>query len=215
MAETKTKKTAKNPAADKKPRKKRTGKATDRRVNYLGKAGELRVASELSLRGYITHMPAVDEGGDLFAVHADTLESFRLQVKTCATPNYTQIHGGTSYLVNIKGSLLKATKSPIYFILHCVHDREWWTFVFSREELVNAMPGAAPTGEGQKSLYIGFHKDDVKLGGAGGKSIKARRDAWGTHFPALDKTGVDLASTLRQPKTGAPKKRGRPAKAPK
>jgi hypothetical protein len=49
-----------------------------RSKNYLGAAGELRVASELSLRGYIVHVPVVDEGGDLWVVNEDAGHSQRV-----------------------------------------------------------------------------------------------------------------------------------------
>lgn len=157
---------------------------------YIGAAGELRTGSELSLRGYLIHLPVMDEGGDIWVVVEDTGAATRVQVKTSASPNRTQWPGKVAHQVNIKGALLQASQS-LTFVFHCIHDGVWHTFVMTRDELAAILPGKLPQPSGQKVVWFVFDgTGSVRLGSSKGPSMQYYADAWDDHFPLVQSTGV-------------------------
>ena len=69
--------------------------------NYVGRAGEYRILSELLIRGYNPAVSSVDDGIDIILENRVTI-----QVKTVTKPNYT----GEYYLVNFTNASYKKGK---------------------------------------------------------------------------------------------------------
>jgi hypothetical protein len=99
----------------------------------LGKAGELRVASELILRGFNPALVLVDNGCDI------VLESgIRIQVKTCATlsRNKTYNRKNKRYIFSLArgNSKKKYTNEADYFICWCVPE-DWFQVIPAKEAI--------------------------------------------------------------------------------
>jgi hypothetical protein len=161
-----------------------------RKTAYAGAAGELRAASELSLRGYIVHIPLVDEGGDLWALAEDAGNSFRVQVKTAVATNLRRSPGNVSLQINFKGGSFQVAKQ-MTLVLHSIFDRAWHTIVMNRDELAAIAPGGLPEKSGQKSLWFIFLPNGAAfLGGVKGPSLSRYVDAWDRYFPNVPSTGA-------------------------
>jgi hypothetical protein len=158
---------------------------------YVGAAGEFRAGSELSLRGYVVHLPVVDEGGDLWTVVEDSGVAARIQVKTSASRNRTKWSNHIAHQINIKAALLQPGQQ-VNFVVHCIHDRSWHTLVMSRDELVALLPGALPGAGRTKTVWFVFSQTgDILIGGTGGPSARTYLDSWDSHFPLIDPTGAN------------------------
>ena len=161
-----------------------------RAKNYIGAAGELRTASELSLRGYVTHIPAVDEGGDLFAVIDDTGAHHRVQVKTSASPSMQKWGNHTAHQVSIKAGLLQAGVQ-LMFVFNCIHAGSWHSLVTTQANFLTVMPGAVPAAGKSKNVWIVFDQQNrVTLGSPNGADVTNMLDAWDAHFPVIPTTGT-------------------------
>jgi len=104
-------------------------------TNYVGKAGQLAVMAEFLLRGYNVAMPEVDEGDDIFVVHNQRGQLWRIQVKTAVRQASGQGHRGK---FSAKLSQLATAKEPdLFYVLTMRRDALWELVVLSREELYN------------------------------------------------------------------------------
>lgn len=152
--------------------------------SYLGAAGELRAASELSLRGYVAHIPTVDEGADLWAVDHGNGIGKRIQVKTSAYPNLTKIEGFICYQISIDSAILASTDISLVIYIYAFGD--WQCYVTTAPQL-QALRGNS------KSTTVLLVLDDqgrVTVGGKGGGLLDPYRDAWDAEFPVLEGTSA-------------------------
>lgn len=165
-----------------------------RKKNYIGAAGELRAASELALRGYVTHLPSIDEGGDLYVVVEDSGATTRVQVKTSASPNSTKFPGHIGHQVNIKGSLLQVGLQPeVVFVVHCLHGGAWRSLVMKQSDVLGVLSGGVPAVGQQKVWWIVFDgTDQPHSGGAGGAGLSAFLNNWNAIFPVVATTGTQI-----------------------
>jgi hypothetical protein len=144
------------------------------------------------LRGYIVHIPAVDEGGDLWVVNEDSGQTRRVQVKTCASPSTTKWPALIAHQVSIKGSLLQPGQELV-FVFHLLHSGAWHTLVIHAQALAAIVPGGVPAANQTKNVWFVFHPDGrVTIGGMGGVSVEQYLGAWDGYFPVVHQTGVVL-----------------------
>lgn len=152
--------------------------------SYLGTAGELRAASELSLRGYVAHIPTVDEGADLWAVDHGNGIGKRIQVKTSAYPDLAKIPGFICYQVSIDGTILGSTDISLVIYIYVFGD--WRCYILTAPQLQTLRGGSAST---TVLLVLDSH-DRVTVGGKGGGLLDPYRDAWDAEFPVLPGTSA-------------------------
>lgn len=163
--------------------------ATSHFKSYLGAAGELRAASELSLRGYVAHIPAVDEGADLWAVNHSTGQGLRVQVKATAIPDFSKLPGHIAYQISVDTTLLKS--SNVHIVIYLVVWGKWRSFVLTGAQLQSLRGNAT-----QSNVLLVLHpNDDVTVGGVKGNSILPYEDAWDTAFqPVPGKSVLEFAT---------------------
>ncbi|WP_327079382.1 hypothetical protein [Polaromonas sp. CG_9.5] len=152
--------------------------------SYLGTAGELRAASELSLRGYVAHIPTVDEGADLWAVDHKSGTGRRLQIKTAAQPDFSKLTGFINFQISIEINLLKDPN--IHIVIYLYVFGEWQCYVLTSTQLMGLRGKSTSS-----NIPLVLHCDgDVTVGRKKGKSINSYRDAWNTDFPPLQNTSA-------------------------
>ena len=81
---------------------------------YLGKAGQLFVMSELLFRGWNVAIPEVDVGDDIFVVKDDSGQLQRVQVKTAIAKVTEQKFAG-QFNISLK-QLLNVTPVVIQYV---------------------------------------------------------------------------------------------------
>ncbi len=81
---------------------------------YIGKAGEFYVASELLFRGYNANIMSLDEGIDIIALKNNRL--FSIQIKT------SNLHRNNSYVFDIKRVALDRPYAGIVFYIFVMID---------------------------------------------------------------------------------------------
>src|SRR5438046_240658 len=97
---------------------------------YVGKAGQLAVMAEFLLRGYNVAMPEVDEGDDIFVVHNQRGQLWRIQVKTAIGQISGQGHRGK---FSAKLSQLTIYREPdLFYFLAMRCGGLWELLVMSR-----------------------------------------------------------------------------------
>jgi hypothetical protein len=100
---------------------------------YVGKAGQLVVMAEFLLRGYNVAMPEVDEGDDIFVVHNQRGQLWRIQVKTAVGKAGRRGHRGK---FSAKLSQLNTTKFPdLFYFLAMRCGAVWELLVMPRHNL--------------------------------------------------------------------------------
>ena len=102
---------------------------------YIGKAGQLAVMGELTLRGYNVAMPEIDKGDDIFVVRDKTGTMWRLQVKrSCGRRHQTSWR----YQFRIREKAILTPQSPeLHFVFVMRRRRRWRFLVMDRAVLKN------------------------------------------------------------------------------
>lgn len=100
----------------------------------IGFAGQTAVMTEFSILGYITSIPGVDMGDDIFVVSHPTSKLYRIQVKTSqGTP---QSNGSIYYQFNVKEAAIhNPTGKADHFIFCCRLPQGWNFYIFDRGAL--------------------------------------------------------------------------------
>jgi len=93
---------------------------------YIGRAGEFAVMSELAWRGYNVATPEIDEGDDIFAVNQDNGNMWRIQVKTS---DYLQQQKSKRYQFKIKKDSYINAPYPDRTFIFVMRDEEIWRFL--------------------------------------------------------------------------------------
>lgn len=190
--------------------------------HYLGTAGELHVASQLSLRGYGVNLPLTDVGDDLFATNDVTDEAWRVQVKSSANPvggkphlkSWKDFYG---FKFSAKRTILTASPKNFIFAYNIFFDTKHLTFLFSASELNSLLEKEKKEEKGgkedvnetdederetqdrNKNVYILIPRAEstpIRLGGANGADITKYCDRWDELFPDLfSKTKAERRKT--------------------
>ncbi len=127
---------------------------------YLGKAGQLAVMSELLMRGWNVAIPEVDVGDDIFVVKDDDGTLRRVQVKTSMA---TKRKHGFSVQFLIRRRQIQA-EIDMYFVLIARFENRWSDLVIiasgKLREHVDSYKKVSASG-GDINLYLSYTKDQV------------------------------------------------------
>lgn len=162
-------------------------------VNYLGTAGELYIASELALRGYVVHVPMTDEGGDLFIVRETDGVSARIQVKSSVEGTHKGHPGYPAFAFTFNARMASATTIPpiksklLCAILLIKSGSKTWskTIVVPARTLLKHSPAKA--GALTKTIWIFEDPKTGKLllGGKSGPVLDKYAKRWPWFFPPV------------------------------
>lgn len=146
------------------------------RNQYVGRAGQLAVMSELSWRGYNIAIPEIDIGDDVFVVEDVTGRMWRLQVKTATEKPQKR---SSKYQFKIKNSAIEQGLTPdLHFIFAMRAARGWRFLIIARNILQNYI----------KTQKIGtladkYRRLDIVLrSGDSGDSAKCASADWTHHL---------------------------------
>lgn len=134
---------------------------------YLGKAGQAAVMSEFLVRGYNVATPEVDTGDDLFVVHDERGDLWRIQVKsTSAIPYNTSEWYASQFLIPVR-QLNKETRPDLIYVFCVRHEKKGWAefIVIPRKKLYDLRETkenfGSPNGQGNLKLYMAFSENDL------------------------------------------------------
>lgn len=137
----------------------------------------MAVLAVLLNRGYNVAVPEVDRGDDLFVVHDETGQLYRIQVKTATGKGKRRVSGA----FNIAVSQLRTPRMPdLHYVLVLFHpDGRRDFLVISRKELLELWEiggiGHATDGGRRVVLHISFGEDGVLCDG---KWLDQYREDW-------------------------------------
>jgi len=161
--------------------------------NYLGTAGELHIASELALRGYVVHVPMTDEGGDLFLVRESDGVTGRIQVKASLEGVHPKLPGYPAFTFTIKSAMLSAPNASTVknkllcaMLMIATNSKSWsTTLVIPARVLLKLSPLQA--GSPSKTIWIIVDPatGDLHLGGKGGYILNRYAKNWDRFFPVV------------------------------
>lgn len=137
----------------------------------------MAVLAVLLNRGYNVAVPEVDRGDDLFVVHDQTGQLFRVQVKTATGKGRRRVSGA----FNISVNQLRTPRMPdLHYVLVLLHAEGGLEFlVIPRADLLHLWQfegmGHA-TDEGRRVvLHVSFSEEHVTCDG---KPLDKYRDDW-------------------------------------
>ena len=146
--------------------------------SHVGKAGHLAAMAEFLLRGYNVAMPEADVGDDIFVVHDDEGQLWRIQVKT-ALGKRTGYGFRGQFAVG--RSQLETAKKPELFFVFVLRAEGRWEFVpVSRPALLDKQEQshvASPAGD-QLVFTFRFSSSAVRCGAEDLQSYRGNWDVW-------------------------------------
>lgn len=111
-----------------------TSQAAKTKHFHLGRAAELAIMSELTLRGYVVATPGIDTGVDVFAIHPESGKMTKIQVKSITKQRVTK--SGVKYLVSIQIKQLQEADSSLFYALMFRDSGKWVTLLIPQTELI-------------------------------------------------------------------------------
>jgi hypothetical protein len=148
---------------------------------HVGKAGHLAVMAELLLRGYNVAMPEVDEGDDIFVVHNQRGQLWRVQVKTAVGKPGGRGHRG-KFAVALN-QLSTAREPDLFYVLAIRRGTVWDQVVLARPVLLeeHRAYGAGWVSGGNVLFTVRFSDSAVLCSG---RDWQAHRNNW-AEWPML------------------------------
>lgn len=144
---------------------------------YVGKAGQLAVMSELAFRGYNVAIPEVDIGDDVFAVNDANGNLWRLQVKTASEKRQK---ASSRYQFRIKHTGLAQSVYPDLHIALVMRKGDTWKYLISSRQVLNnyVLSGQLGKHSGDyQQFYVTLH-DDGRVMGSKTLSLQHHMQDW-------------------------------------
>lgn len=125
-------------------------------TQYTGKAGQLAVMGEFTLRGYNVAMPEIDKGDDVFVVRDDTGAMWRLQVKTSSG---VQQQNSRRFQFRVRENMIQTAQTPELHFVFVMRSGDRWRFMIMdravlRNYAVNNNLGSLHKGHRQITITL-------------------------------------------------------------
>ena len=101
---------------------------------YFGRAGQLLVMSKFLNRGWNVAIPEVDVGDDIFVVHDENNDFFRIQVKLSNVKSRKYGSSGT-FNLNLKQLSLVYPESLYFVLVLQIDERKNYFIIINKEKL--------------------------------------------------------------------------------